>query len=61
VLCARARIEAHDEVVTVVVCGLQLLRWLREEEGAPVGDAAHDAALVENDFARGFSDSGKNC
>jgi hypothetical protein len=56
-LCARTRIEAHDEVVAVVVCGLQFFRGLGEEESAPVGDAAHDAALVENDFSSSFGDS----
>jgi hypothetical protein len=57
VLCARTRIEAHDEVVAVVVCGLEFFRGLGEEESAPVGDAAHDTALVEDDFASGFGDS----
>lgn len=56
-LCAGTRIEAHDEVVAVVVCGLQLLCWLGEEEGAPVGDATDDALLVEDNFACGFGDS----
>lgn len=57
-LCAGARIEAHDEVVAVVVCGLQLLRWLGEEEGAPVGDAADYALLIEDNLSGGFGDSG---
>jgi hypothetical protein len=57
VLCAGTRIEAHDEVVAVVVCGLQLFRWLGQEEGAPVGDAADDALLVEDNLAGGFGDS----
>jgi hypothetical protein len=57
VLCAGTRIEAHNEVVTVVVCGLQLLRWLGEEESAPVGDAADDALLIEDDLASGFGNS----
>jgi hypothetical protein len=56
-LCARTCIEAHDEVVAVVVCGLQFFRRLGEEESAPVGDAAHDAALVEDDFPSRFGDS----
>jgi hypothetical protein len=43
--------------VAVVVCGLQFSGWTGEQEGAPVGDAAHDAALVEDDFACGFGDS----
>ena len=41
-----------------MVCGLEFFSWLGEEESAPVGDAAHDAALVEDDFAGGFGDSG---
>ena len=56
-LCARASIEAHDEVVADVVGGLQLPRGLGQEEGAPVGDAAHDAVLLEDDLAGGFGDS----
>jgi hypothetical protein len=57
VLCAGARIKAHDEVVAVVVRGLQLLRWLGEKEGAPVGDAADDTLLVEDNLACSFGDS----
>jgi hypothetical protein len=57
VLGARARIEAHDEVVSVVVCRLQLLRGLGKEEGAPVGDATHDAVSLEYNSACGFGDS----
>jgi hypothetical protein len=58
VLGARARIEAHDEVVSVVVCRLQLLRGLGEEESAPVGHATHDTVSLEYNSAGGFSDSG---
>ena len=58
VLCAGARVEAHDEVVADVVGGLQLLRGLGQEEGAPVGDAAHDAVLLEDDLAGRLCDSG---
>ena len=57
VLGARARVEAHDEVVSVVMCRLQLLRGLGEEEGPPVGDATHDAVALEDDSACGFGDS----
>ena len=57
VLCARTRIEAHDEVVAIVVCRLELLRRLGEQKGAPVGDAAHDTLLIENDFTSCFGDS----
>ena len=39
------------------MCGLQFSGWVGEQEGAPIGDAAHDAALVEDDFACGFGDS----
>lgn len=56
-LCACARIEAHDEVVTIVVGRLQFLRRLWEEKGAPVGDTANDAVLLKNDPASGFGDS----
>lgn len=53
-----AGIEAHDEVVACVVRDLKLLRGLGEQEGAPVGDAADDAFLLEDDLAGGFGDSG---
>lgn len=35
---------------------LQFLRWLREEEGAPIGVAADDATLAEDYGAGGFCD-----
>lgn len=57
-LCAGAGIEAHDEVVADVVRRLQLLRGLGQQESAPVGDAADDAVLLEDDFAGGLCDSG---
>ena len=56
-LCARARVEAHDEVVAVVVGRLQFLRCLGEQESAPVRDAAHHAILLKDDSASGFGDS----
>jgi hypothetical protein len=56
-LCAGAGVEAHDEVVAILVGGLQLLRGLGEEEGAPVGVAAHDALLRQDNGARSFGDS----
>ena len=56
-LCACARVEAHDEVVTDVVCSLQFARRLREKESAPVGHAADDALGIEDDFAGRFGDS----
>jgi hypothetical protein len=58
-LCACARIEAHDEVMAIVVGRLQFLRRLWEEKGAPVGDTANDAVLLKNDPASGFGDSGR--
>ena len=58
VLCAGTGIEAHDEVVADVVRRLQLLRGLGQQESAPVGDAADDAVLLEDDFAGGLCDSG---
>jgi hypothetical protein len=57
-LCARARIKAHDEVVADVVRGLQFAGGFGEEEGAPVGYAADDAVGFEDDFASGLGDSG---
>jgi hypothetical protein len=59
VLCACTGVEAHDEVVAVVVGRLQFLRGLGEQEGAPVGVAAHDAALGQDDVACRFGDSGQ--
>lgn len=56
-LRARTRIEAHYEVVAIVVRGLQFLGRLGEQEGAPVGVAAHDAVLREDYGAGGFGDS----
>jgi hypothetical protein len=50
-------IEAHDEVVAGMVRGLQLLCGLGKEKRAPVGDAADDALLLENDLASSFGDS----
>jgi hypothetical protein len=52
-----ARVEAHDEVVAIVVGRLQFLRGPGEKEGAPVGHTAHDAVALENDSACGFGDS----
>ena len=59
-LCACARIEAHDEVMAIVVGRLQFLRRLREKKGAPVRDTTYDAVLLKNDPASGFGDSGKH-
>jgi len=57
VLCARTRIEAHDEVVAIMVRGLQFLGGFWQEKSAPVGVAAYDALLREDDIACGFGDS----
>jgi hypothetical protein len=57
-LCLGAGIEAHDEMVAGMMCGLEFLRRLREEESAPVGHATHDAFLLEDDLSGGFGDSG---
>lgn len=53
----RTRVKPHDEMMARVVCRLELLRGLGEEIGAPVGDAADHAFLVEDDFTGGFGDS----
>jgi hypothetical protein len=57
VLCTRTRIKAHDEVMAIVVCRLEFLGGFGKQESAPVGVAAHDALLGENDGACGFGDS----
>jgi len=51
-----ARVEAQDEVVALAVDGALLARRLGQQEGAPVGDAAHDAAGGEDDVAGRFGD-----
>ena len=55
----RARVEAQDEVVALVVFSALLSRWFGEQEGAPVGDASNYAAGVEDDVAGCAGDSGK--
>jgi hypothetical protein len=40
-----------------MMCGLQLLRGLGEQESAPIAVAAHNALLAEDDGAGGFGDS----
>jgi len=57
VLGAGTGVEAHDEVVAVVVGRLQFLGGLGQQKGAPVADAADDAAFVEDNFAGGAGDS----
>jgi hypothetical protein len=58
VLCLCARVEAHDEVVAIVVSCALLARGFGEEESAPVCDAADDAACGEDLVACCASDSG---
>ena len=47
-LCLCARVEAHDEVVAIVVGCALLAGGFGEEESAPVCDAADDAAGGED-------------
>jgi hypothetical protein len=58
VLCLCARVEAHDEVVAVVVGCALLAGGFGEEESAPVCDAADDAAGGEDLIACCAGDSG---
>jgi hypothetical protein len=58
VLCLCARVEAHNEVVAIVVGCALLARGFREEESAPVCDATDDAAGCEDLIACCASDSG---
>lgn len=57
-LCLCARVEAHDEVVAVVVGCALLAGGFGEEKSAPVCDAADDAAGGEDLVACCASDSG---
>lgn len=57
-LCLCARVEAHDEVVAVVVNCALLARGFGKEEGAPVCDTADDAAGGEDLVACCAGDSG---
>jgi len=58
VLCLCARVEAHDEVVAIVVGCALLAGGFGEEESAPVCDAADDAAGGEDLIACCAGDSG---
>lgn len=60
-LCLGARVEAHDEVVAVVVGCALLARGLGEQESAPVCEAADDAAGGEDLVAGCAGDSGGYC
>lgn len=50
-------VVAHDEVVAVGVLHLVDGDWLGEGEDAPVGEAADDAAVFEDEGADGLGDS----
>ena len=58
-LCLRARVEAEDEVVALMVCSALFSGWFGEEECAPVRDPADYAAGGEDDVACCSSDSGE--
>lgn len=51
-------VEAHDEVVPGVVVGLMRFCRLGQQEGAPVGEAADDAARAQDQAAGVAGDSG---
>lgn len=50
-------VVAHDKVVAVCVLHLVDGDWLGEGEDAPVGEAADDAAVFEDEGADGLGDS----
>lgn len=50
-------VVAHDEVMAVGVLHLVDGDWLGEGEDAPVGEAADDAAVFEDEGADGLGDS----
>lgn len=52
-----ARIESHYEVMAGVMCRLQFLCGFGEEESSPIGHAADNAVLLEDNAAGGFCDS----
>lgn len=54
--CHRA-VEAHHKVLALGVPGLVLFHGLGQEEGAPVVNAAHDAAVREDQGAGGAGDA----
>jgi hypothetical protein len=56
-LCLCARVEAHDEVVAVVVGCALLAGGFGEEESAPVCDAADDTTGGEDLVSSCASDS----
>ena len=58
-LCLCARVEAHDEVVAIVVDCTLLAGGFGKEKSAPICDAADDATGSENLVACCASDSGE--
>lgn len=56
VVDARGGVVAHDEVVAVGVLHLVDGDWFGEGEDAPVGEAADDAAVFEDEGADGLGD-----
>lgn len=50
-------VVAHDEVVAVGVLHLVDGDWLGEGEDAPVGEAADDAAILEDEGTDGLGNS----
>lgn len=57
VVHARGGVVAHDEVVAVGVLHLVDGDWFGEGEDAPVGEAADDTAVFEDEGADGLGDS----
>lgn len=57
VLCLRARVEAQNEVVALVIFRALLAGWFGEQEGTPVADASDYTARAEDDVACGSRDS----
>jgi len=57
VLCLCARVEAHDEVVAIVVGCALLAGRFGEKEGAPVCDTTDDASSGQDLVACCASDS----
>ena len=54
-------VVSHDEVVAVGVLHLMHRNGLGEGEDAPVGEAADDAAILEDEGADSLGDSGRTC
>lgn len=54
-LCLHRSVEAYDEVVAGMVSRAVEGPGLGQEEDAPVRDAAHDPAALEDGFTGGFA------